>query len=337
MSLRVCVTGASGFLGSHVVQGLLRAGSAVIAIGRCEGACRKFSEAAGAAFCERVVDLASTDALDGAFDECDAVIHCAASVTNNARRGSKAWIDTLSANLQGTEAVLRGVRQASKVRTLVFTSSLAAVLSPGRPAGYRFSESDWNDEPLKSSDPYWFSKTAAERLLTTAFAQTLRSDCRLVCINPSMIIGPAEEARHVKSSVAILGDLHTGKIPACPDLSFYFVDVRDVAGMHVQAVLDDTVAGRFLVPGTEASMVQLAETIRRHFPDSRAPHRRAPDWLMYLTALLTGRVSVRYLRQNLGAHYLFDDSRARSAFNLRYRPLDQTIIDTIRSLQGGAG
>jgi hypothetical protein len=58
---------------------------------------------------------------------------------------------------------------------------------------------------------------------------------------------------------------------------------------------------------------------------------------MYLTALLTGRVSVRYLRQNLGAHYLFDDSRARSAFNLRYRPLDQTIIDTIRSLQGGAG
>jgi len=331
MSQHVCVTGASGFLGSHIVENLLEQGCTVTALFRRETAHLRWLAAAQPALILRRHDLAQGMTEDNPFLGCDAVIHCAASVTNNARPGSRLWKQTLEMNIDGTHAVVRGIQQAPSVRSLVHTSSMAAILSPDKPADYTFSEADWNRQPLEASDPYWYSKTVAEQIVAAAFEEAA-PDRRLVCINPSVIIGPVRDPRHAHSSVAILQDLHSGKTPACPDLNFHFVDVRDLAELHVRAALDEQVRGRFIVPGHEMSMLALAAAIKQQFPDSKAPQRRAPDWLVYLGALFNPQLSRRYLQQNLGVRRQFDDSRARRRFNLHYRPLEQSIADTLRSL-----
>ena len=331
MPRHICITGASGFLGSHIVEKLLHHGCTVDALLRRPTAHLQGLAARHAQLRLHVVDLAQPGACNALFSECDTVIHCAASVTNNARPGSRLWQQTLEMNVNGTQNVIDGIRQAASVRTFVYTSSMAAILSPDMPTGHAFSEADWNHASLEASDPYWYSKTAAERLVTDAF-QPWPCEPRVVCINPSVIIGPVLDPRHAATSIAILHDLHTGKTPACPDLNFHFVDVRDLAELHVRAALDDVIEGRFIVPGHEASMLELATMIKQRFPDSKAPQRRAPDWLMYLSAMLNPRLSRRYLRQNLGVRRVFDDQRTRRAFQLSYRPLEHSVADTLQSL-----
>ncbi|MBA1429398.1 NAD-dependent epimerase/dehydratase family protein [Pseudomonas orientalis] len=331
MPRHICITGASGFLGSHIVEQLLRHGCAVDALLRRPTAHLQRLAARHEHLRLHVVDLAQPGACNALFSDCDTVIHCAASVTNNARPGSRQWHETLKMNVNGTQNVIEGIRQSARVHTFVYTSSMAAILSPGMPADHVFSEVDWNHASLEASDPYWYSKTAAERLVTDAF-QPWPCEPRVVCINPSVIIGPVLDPRHAATSIAIINDLHTGKTPACPDLNFHFVDVRDLAELHVRAALDKVIEGRFIVPGHEASMLELAAMIKRRFPDSKAPQRRAPDWLMYVSALFNPRLSRRYLQQNLGVRRAFDDRRTRRTFQLGYRPLEHSIADTLESL-----
>ncbi|NMZ50380.1 SDR family NAD(P)-dependent oxidoreductase [Pseudomonas poae] len=331
MPRHICITGASGFLGSHIVEQLLRHGCTVDALLRRPTAHLQRLAARNGHLRLHVVDLAQPGACNALFSDCDTVIHCAASVTNNARPGSRQWHETLKMNVNGTHNVIEGIRQSAGVHTFVYTSSMAAILSPDMPADHVFSEADWNHASLEASDPYWYSKTAAERLVRDAF-QPLPCEPRVVCINPSVIIGPVLDPRHAATSIAILNDLHTGKTPACPDLNFHFVDVRDLAELHVRAALDKVIEGRFIVPGHEASMLELAAMIKRRFPDSKAPQRRAPDWLMYVSALFNPSLSRRYLQQNLGVRRAFDDRRTRHTFQLGYRPLEHSIADTLESL-----
>ncbi|UTH76440.1 NAD-dependent epimerase/dehydratase family protein [Chromobacterium sp. IIBBL 290-4] len=280
----------------------------------------------------READLHQPGAFDQAFADCDAVIHCAAEVSTNARPDSEIWRRTLAVNIQGTENILSSIEKSSRVRALVFTSSMAAILSGRNLPGHHYSESDWNNQPLKESDPYWYSKTAAESLLFKAFQLPAHAGRRLVCFNPSIIVGPVHDARHGTGSIRILKDLHSGKTRACPDLHFHFVDVRDVAELHAHAALDEAIQGRFIVPGTPCSMQELSCAIRKHFPESKAPHTSVPDWLMYLSTPFNRQVSWRYLKQSLGVRHQFDDSRVTSTFRIPFRPLEQSIQDTIISL-----
>ncbi|KTT63892.1 hypothetical protein NS383_17610 [Pseudomonas oryzihabitans] len=334
MPIHVCVTGASGFLGSHIVTRLMDHDCHVTALFRRPTPHLEALATRHRQLTLRQVDLTQQQSCLQALNGCDRVIHCAASVSNDARPGSPQWQQTLTMNIEGTRNLIEGVRQTPGIDTLVHTSSMAAILSSSHPADHTYSEADWNLDPLEGNDPYWYSKTVAERLLVDAYWPAKAP--RLVCINPSVIIGPVHDLRHAQTSIAILDDLYSGRTPACPDLNFHFVDVRDLAELHVRAVLDSHVEGRFVVPGREISMLALADSIRQRFPGCKAPHRRAPDWLMYLSALVSPRLSRRYLKQNLGVHRRFDDSRARHVFALDYRPLEQSIADTLLSLHPAA-
>jgi nucleoside-diphosphate-sugar epimerase len=334
----VCVTGASGFIGSHIVAALLENGFFVVALVRNPGSpaylqLREFCGSRDTRLEIHAANLLTPGSYDSHFARCSHVIHTAGEVTQRIRPNRAESRRIISVNIEGASNVLRAVGSSPQIRKLVLTSSMSAVLSSQKDPRYRFTEADWNTDPPEASAPYWFSKTAQERQFTKAFAENAgQRETRLVCINPSVVIGPVFSAQHTRTSVGLVQDLYTGALPGCPNFYFSLVDVRDVALAHVRALTESSTEGRFLMPGRSVSMQVLSRMIREAFPNSKAPLRRIPDWLMYLVVPFNRTLSVRYLRDYLGVERLFDDSKLRDKFQIEYRPLRETIVDTIRSV-----
>jgi dihydroflavonol-4-reductase len=211
------------------------------------------------------------------------------------------------------------------------TSSIAAVRSsrPSSPAA-PYTEADWTDGNDGSRTPYVRSKTLAEQ----AAWQTVRAadaEQRLVTINPGAIIGPALNDDHSYSLQAIQRLL--AGMPAAPKLGFTFVDVRDVADLHIRACPDPAGGGeRFIATDRFLWMGEVAAILRERLGDAanKAPTRVAPNLLIRAMALFDP--SVRSVVSDLGKESWFSSEKARTTLGWTTRPVEDSIEDCARSL-----
>ena len=167
----VAVTGASGYIGSHVVKNLVEAGYAVRASVRDAGRKDKTEFLlAMNDLGEGSVEIFEADLLEatkGAYDEvfagCSAVFHVAADLRTDPAYGEGSAQRTYDAIMDGTKGVLASCRKARTVKRVVYTSSCAAVWSGwkgGRdPSGREFTEDDWGG--LGSGEELWNVEKAA--------------------------------------------------------------------------------------------------------------------------------------------------------------------------------
>ncbi|MCA9705281.1 MAG: aldehyde reductase [Myxococcales bacterium] len=334
---RVCVTGASGYIASHLVGELLRQGYRVRGTVRDpsdEGKTAHLRRLAREAEAEDRLELVAADLLEpGAFDDavqgCPWVCHTASSVRLRAKDPQREIVDVA---VEGTKAVLRSIAGAKQARRVVITSSIAAVIDEERTAGRTFTEDDWNESARVEVNPYPLSKTLAERAaweLVEALPPGERFE--LVTINPAFVLGPVLAEAHGRSSPTVVRDLLRGKFPMVPKLGFNCVDVRDVALAHVRALQRPAARGRFIVSGRLAPLPELAGMLRAAFPGAKVPRWAMPNPLMYVVALFDERLTWSFLRRNLGAKIHLDNRKSKEVLGLEYRPLDQTVRQTGQS------
>ena len=246
----VCVTGANGFIASHLIGQLLEAGYRVRGTVRNPDDPGKtahlmaMAKACGAA--ERLEFAAADLMVPGSFDAavagCAAVVHAAASVVFNhpdPREG------IVAPSVDGTRNVLESVRKAGSVRRVVHTSSMVAIYGWDRPTDHVFTEADWNTASTLRNDPYGVAKVEAERA-ARAFVDALPDDeCfELVHLNPGMVFGPPLIKAHAKASPRLVRDVISRAQPGVPKLMLSVVDVRDVAGAHIAALQRDEVQSK---------------------------------------------------------------------------------------------
>ena len=141
----VAVTGASGFVGSHVVRELLQRGYDVRAVvtDPTNEAKVEHLRRMGGKLTLRRGDLMTPGSYDEAFRGCEGIVHCAARV-HEARQGA----ELLPSHLEGTNNVLASAMKAGSVKRFVHTSSEAAVFDPFKLQSSEvvvFSEADWSD------------------------------------------------------------------------------------------------------------------------------------------------------------------------------------------------
>ncbi|KAF2011640.1 NAD(P)-binding protein [Aaosphaeria arxii CBS 175.79] len=261
----VLLTGASGFLGSHIAEQLVVAGYTVRATFRTEEKSKRFRSFFKDAPVETVVvpDITAPNAYKDASQGVDYVIHSASPFTFKIQDIQKDLIDPA---LQGTRGVLDLAKASPTLKRVVITSSFAAVIDPFQAPrkGYIYSEKDFNpvthEQGLTNNFlGYQASKTLAERAAWD-FIQSLEMKDRqtsLVTICPPMIFGPAHPSSGIsrdspnESSAQILNAIQGPEAP--PTRMPAFVDVRDVAAAHVAALDETKVASgrseRFLVCG----------------------------------------------------------------------------------------
>ena len=212
------------------------------------------------------------------------------------------------------------------------TSSIAAIRNTGAPdPGRPFTEQDWASPGNSVATPYDRSKLAAERAAWDYAGDTGHTG-QLSVINPGAIIGPLLGPRRTYS-LQTIERLVTGSMPAIPRLGFPFVDVRDVAELHLRAMTDPAAAGqRFIGTSAFRWLTEVAAILRSELgPDAaKVPTRQAPDWLIRLISRFDP--GVRTFVDELGHRVDYSAGKAESLLGWTPRPVADSVIDCARSI-----
>ncbi len=158
---------------------------------------------------------------------------------------------------------------------------------------------------------------------------------RAAVINPFLVIGPSHTAA-INTSPQTLVDMFNGSYPAILALTWGFVDVRDVAAAHVAAMDQLTAAGRYLCAAGNMSMAETITLMRAEGYAGRLPTRDLSGSfgtaLMKITSYGQPQGVGSYLRTHLGRVPRYDTSRSTRDLGIRYRPVAQSLKDTLADL-----
>src|SRR5438445_4323844 len=216
--MKAFLTGATGFVGSHVARVLAEQGADLRLLVRKTSRLENIANIPG----ERVIgDLTDADSLKKGMAGCEAVFHVAADYRLWTRNPHEMY----AANVEGTRAIIKAA-QESGVRRVVYCSTVATMGFTGN--GTMTDEKS----PVSLSDMighYKRSKFMAEQVVLEA----ARSGANVVMVNPTAPIG--EQDIKPTPTGRIVLDFLKEKFPAYVDTGFNIVDVVDVARGHVLA------------------------------------------------------------------------------------------------------
>lgn len=330
----VLVTGGTGFIGSWCLLTLLEAGHTVrttVRDLRREPALRSWLHAATPFDDERLTvvraDLEHSEGWKDAVVDCEFVLHVASPTLRDTPADDDALVVPAR---EGVLRVLRAARDAG-VRRVVLTSAFGAVGIGHPPRSAPFTEEDWTDVD-SDIPPYQRSKTLAERA-AWRFIEEEGGGLELAAVHPVGVLGPLLGPDD-PPSLRLVRRMLEGRVPACPPFGMGFVDVRDVADLHLRAMTAPAAAGeRFLaVAGHSLRVVDIARILHDRLGEraAKAPTRELPVWLA--RALGAVNPELRLLRHQLGRDLDATSAKAERLLGWRARPIEDTVEDTAESL-----
>jgi nucleoside-diphosphate-sugar epimerase len=331
----VLVTGASGYIAGHCVKELLEHGYLVRGTVRSLQDQRKVAhlhalkESAGARLDLVEADLTRDAGWREAVSGCTYVLHVASPFPASVPEDED---EIVRPAVEGTRRVLEASAAAGTVRRVVLTSSVAAIAFGHDPQPDKvYTETDWSN--AARCEPYQKSKTLAERAawdLVAALPDGKRFE--LTVINPGFVAGPVL-GRICGTSGEVVRRLLVRDIPACPEIGWAIVDVRDVARAHRLAMETPGAAGnRYIVAGDHVWMRECAQILAERFAPLgyRVPTGRLPYGLMWVVARFdkTVRMALGYV----GRRELVSHDKARRDLGWSPRPVRETLVDMATSL-----
>jgi dihydroflavonol-4-reductase len=330
----VLVTGGSGFIAVHCILQLLNAGYQVRTTVRTlnrEAEVRAMLKEGGIKAGGRLTFIAADLASDTNWREavagCTYVLHVASPTPLKDYRHEDEMIIPAR---EGVLRVLRAARNAG-VKRVVLTSALGAVAFGHKPQTAPFNEADWTD--LDGKVPaYQKSKTLAERAAWDFIARE-GGGLELSVINPVAVLGPVLGPDY-SHSIQIIKQLMKDKAPGSPKINCGFVDVRDVADLHLRAMTDPAANGeRFLATAGESLwLVDIAGVLKRRMGKAAAhiKVRELPNWLLRIVALRDPAVKV--LVPMLGKVMNATGEKAVKMLGWKPRSAEEAIVATAESL-----
>ena len=333
MSTSILVTGASGFISSHTVAHLLAKDYHVTGTVRDPSNREKTAALRAIPGADERLTLVAADLLGddpfSAHADVDAILHMASPYVINVEDAQRDLVDPA---VKGTIAALRAAAANPRVRRVVLTSSMAAVTD--EPPSHVLTEADWNDKSSLARNPYYYSKTLAERAAWD-FMEREKPGFDLVVLNPFLVIGPAMTA-DLNTSNQTFADILKGVYPAILALDWGVVDVRDVADAHVAALEKKEAAGRHLIVSGNLTMAEAVRVMRQAGYRGKLPSLRLDNAfgtaLMKLASHTQPAGVGSYLRSHLGRHPRFDNTKSIRALGITYRSPDEALRDALEDM-----
>ncbi len=310
----VAVTGASGFLGSLVVNELVRRGFRVRAALRDVSNVPPQLAALPNVTFSAVPDLLSDEGFAELCAGAAFVHHIASPVFVDLPKDAM-----VEQAVQGTLRCLKAALAAG-VHRVVLTASMASVCGSQReknPA-HLWSELDVNDAP---GSAYSASKTAAEQ---AAWAFVKEHPALELCtIHPGFVLSPLLPHQRPQSTIGAFVAAIDGTDKAKGGLSFTafgLADGRDVARAHLLAMISPEAKNqRYLVSSRDqTSMLELVQLAVKHFPELAAT--AATAW--------KDEASNAFVPRKPST----DISKIEAFVNGRLLSPEQTVVDTVRNL-----
>ena len=283
--MKCFVTGATGFLGSHVARQLLVNGADLRLLVRASSRTDNIDDLPA----ERVVgDLGDPESLRRGMAGCEVVFHVAADYRLWAVDGSELYVS----NVEGTRNVLCAARD-SGVRRVVYTSSVATM---GFGNNGRMTDESTPVALTNMIGDYKRSKFMAEQLVIEA----ARDGQDVVMVNPTTPIGE----RDIKPTPTgrIVVDFLKRKFPAYVDTGLNLVDVKDCAEGHLLAMEKAVPGERYILGGENLTLKQILDKLAA-ITGLRSPSVKLPYAVAYATGavdtLITGTIRQREPRVTL--------------------------------------
>jgi dihydroflavonol-4-reductase len=318
--MKVAITGATGFLGSHIARELHRQGHELRVLVRKTS---KLDALASIPFEKIEGDILDGPSVERLLEGAQALFHVAAHT--GARKRDKEML--YKVNVEGTRTVLEAAAKVPKLR-VIMTSTIAAV------------GASWKREVLDESASwtvggsgyhYPDSKKQGEDVALDFAKRGLD----LVLLNPAFILGPGDvyftSTRYVLEYMKGLNRVY---LPG----GLSFCDVRDVARAHVAALTKGRAGERYIVAGPNHTY----EEVQKKLYELSGLHRpiRLPYALAWLAALTLEGVSLvkQHGLEEMNRPFMkystqfafFDSSKAQRELGYQVRPLEEMLADTLR-------
>ena len=320
--MHVFVTGATGFVGFHTVMALIKAGHTVRLGVRSPEKMRKLYAAHGVDISDFAVgEITDAEAIDKALENCDAVVHTAAMVSLDANKEAI----MRHTNLTGTKLVVGGAVKKG-IKSIVYVSSVAALYD-------RHAKVLNENMPLvEPQSAYMRSKRECEDYVR----QLIDDGASIAITYPSAVIGPNDPAMSEgNQGLAFILKLCFVNTTTGQQI----IDVRELANAHVK-LLEQKKSGRFLVTGHYVPWRELGLKLDKVMGKTMIK-LTLPRWLLRLTGVivdLIGKVhklDIPITREavTFATEWVYaDDSKIREALNITYRPVEDTLRDTVKWL-----
>jgi dihydroflavonol-4-reductase len=323
--MRYLVTGATGFLGSHLTKALLARGHEIVAL------CRQ----AEPELEDRGVTVVRGDVLDGATvrdaaQGADGLFHCAGKVSRKPRDAEELY----RLHVEGTKTTLDAAREAAVHRAVIASSSGTVAVS--EEPDHIATEDDEAPIGLLQRWPYYRSKLFAEQ---AALARNTLG-FEVVSVNPTLLLGPGDERGSSTEDVRLFLER---RIPAIPPGGLSYVDARDAAEAMILAMERGAPGRRYLVGACNLTVRELFARLAR-ISGVRGPALPMPR------APIVQSWAARYLEKAAGAfgvpmpvdatsldmsfyYWYLDATRAEEELGWRPRDPITTLADTVRDLR----
>ncbi|HEX5284116.1 MAG TPA: hopanoid-associated sugar epimerase [Bryocella sp.] len=319
--MRVFLTGATGFVGSHVARIAAEQGAELRLLTRKNSRTENLPKSA-----ELVQgDLREPVKFAAALRGCDALIHVAADY--------RLWVPDpagmYKANVEGTRELLRLAREAG-VRRVVYTSSVATM-------GFRKDASVVDEEtPVSERDMighYKRSKWLAEQEAIAA----ARAGQEVVILNPTTPVG-AMDAKPTPTG-RIIVDFLNKKFPAYVETGLNLVDVEEIARMHVAALDRGRFGERYILGGENLTLKQILDKLSAMSglpsPTMKVPHGVAMAFAFF-DETVTGKLRRKEPRatveaMRMGRKMMWASSaKAERELGWRVVPVENALREAVR-------
>jgi dihydroflavonol-4-reductase len=313
--MKYLVTGATGFLGSHVVAALQAHGHRGV----------PFSRSAGG-------DVLDGDRVRAAARGCDGAFHCAGKVSRKPEDAEELY----RVHVEGTKVVLEACAAAGVPRIVVASSSGTVAVSedPDSVA----TEDDPCPIGILGRWPYYRAKLFAEQAALSRGRSGGSPD--VVCVNPSLLLGPGDMNGSSTSDVRMFLE---GRVLAVPAGGFSFVDVRDAAEAMCSAMARGRSGERYLVGGCNVTAREFLGRLSRisgvrgpwiGAPRAREFARVGASWLDRATRRLGWPSPVDPVAVDMAQFYWYlDASKAKRELGFQARDPNATLYDTVFDLR----
>ena len=333
----VLVSGATGYIATHVIQQLLLSGNY-----RVRGTIRSLkNEEKVKALKELVPDakhpldlceaeLLNKDCWPAAVQGCKYVFHLASPFPSGAPKHAD---DVIRPAVDGTINVLTACADSGSVKKVVLTSSIAAISCgfighPKQKQGHVYTEEDWS--PPEGCPPYERSKTLAEKAAWD-FVKELPEEKKfeMAVVNPGMVIGPAL-TKSAGTSLGVVVGLLKGDIPGVPDVSSVLVDVRDVAKAEI-AVMEkpDSNGNRYaLVAESGVPFLQLCNWLKEEFGPQgyKVGTKKVPKLVAWIGSKFSPEMKNLY--PAVGKKVIYDNKKMVEGLGIKPYTAKESCIDS---------
>jgi dihydroflavonol-4-reductase len=313
VGVRAFITGATGFVGSHVARAYAAQGASLRLLTR-----QTSSTASLVGLDADLVtgDLRDPEKLRSALTGCDALVHVAADY--------RLWVrdpqSMYAANVDGTRDLLRLAREVG-IERVVYTSSVATM-------GFK-SDGTIVDEATPVSFDAMIGHYKRSKFLAELEAiKAAESGQHVMILNPTTPIGSGDLKPTPTGRIIV--DFLNRKFPAYVDTGLNLVDVEEVARMHVVALERGTPGERYILGGENLTLKQILDRMSSitglPSPTTKVPHGVAMAFAFFdenLTGKLLGkepRATVEAVR--MGRKMMFASSaKAERELNFHVAPV----------------